>query len=548
MTERAKVGDPLNIHSRPIFRPAATPVDTYVRPAAPKESKGTVLRDALSAVQQSLSPVIQKEFKQSAKREYERGQELYQETRENFADAVRDGDVPMGASPFVRRGYRESQLNVQAAQYNIELQRRLEHSNLEAEEDPEVIEQFIADFDEEFIAANGLSEIPQTEFSRVFRPQALQAQNNFRNEQGSRNIAYVEEARFRSFQNEVYLATTQGRFSGPEGSAAADAKNLADWLEARAQDMVEEGIDPEQVENLILQSVSQVALERTSNSTMSVLNGITVAGRPPLRETMQARGVRQNISNRIAAQEQARARAAQAAANRERAIAAQNTISQANAAAWSGDLETAERLRDQVNQTNPSAARSIQVQIRQARGDGEDAFREGGLGTVVQGIAGAPDVETAYEQVYEGVNTGLLNPRDVGTAMGVADDMFRVDELRVGGLEALEGDTALQRIRADLSSQFPLTVDGFNVDGAADDLVRAEREFDDSMVEYLTNNPGDRAGAITYAREVFDSVSPTMNSRPPQAAQTSVQPLGASLSATQSTGAGIDNNAPDWAQ
>ena len=78
------------------------------------------------------------------------GQRLYQENRIAMGDAVRTGLIEEGASPYLRKGYRISQMNTLAARYATELEAKLVTEKLYTNGDPERIESYIADFQKNF--------------------------------------------------------------------------------------------------------------------------------------------------------------------------------------------------------------------------------------------------------------------------------------------------------------------------------------------------------------------------------------------------------------
>lgn len=96
------------------LKPSAAPVNTYVQPRRailpqlPTNQSGLAqLGEAL----QTLNPSIQKFLADTKTRQdaadNEFGANQYDQLRKSYAQAVADGDIPAGASPFVRKGYQE---------------------------------------------------------------------------------------------------------------------------------------------------------------------------------------------------------------------------------------------------------------------------------------------------------------------------------------------------------------------------------------------------------------------------------------------------------
>ena len=129
----------------PTVSATASPVDIYVRPAD-KTSPFAALADTLSRLEQKAVPVLQREEQRRAERELKEGQRLYEENRFAIGDAVKKGIIEEGASPYIRKGYRISQMSTLAMRYAEDLERVLEQQKLYTNGDPARIEAFVADF------------------------------------------------------------------------------------------------------------------------------------------------------------------------------------------------------------------------------------------------------------------------------------------------------------------------------------------------------------------------------------------------------------------
>ena len=133
MATRTESNDYLSIFARPALAVHAKPVDTYIRPVK-ETSKGDALGAALESLN-SLTPALAKSTARQASREITEGEEIWEKNRSTFAEAVGSGEIPAGASPYVRKGYRKSQLHTLSANYAVELNRAMEGSAIH-EEDP----------------------------------------------------------------------------------------------------------------------------------------------------------------------------------------------------------------------------------------------------------------------------------------------------------------------------------------------------------------------------------------------------------------------------
>lgn len=540
-TSRQKVGDPLSVHSRNVSSVEARAVDTYVRPAAPKKSKADLLLGALAEANPAFGGVVGHYRDKAIDRETAEGKELYEDNRVAFGEAVRSGKIPAGASPFVRQGYRKSRINVLGAQYNIELQRALEHSNIEAEEDPQAVEAFIRDFDAEFTQVNGIGDLPANEISEIFRPLTDNSQNRFRNQQADRNIAFVEEQRTRSFEQELYMAVSQGRFTGPPGSASADAKSLGDWLQLRANEMWEEGISHEVIERSILTTVGEVALQNGSLSTASLLDGISVGGMPTIGSSAAGRNLDRQISSAIASQERAAHNRANAEVTETTRENKRSLAQQAQEAAMNGDIDRARELTAELNLLDPTAARSVDGFVRRYEGDVEDSAEEGAYAFTRDAVAGAGSASEGEDLINEGIISGNLSNESYERLHRLNERLHGSTE-EVSPLDALETDRTIKDQRGRFASSYP-AMDEWGqiaIPANADLRANAEDSFDDYMIDWLsanTNEDGhyDRLAARQAARDARDQ------------ALLMYPPVGTSSPETTPPDDGGDPSVPDWA-
>ena len=105
---RPVVGNPFE-NQIPTVSPTASPVDIYVR-GTEKRSAMAGLADTLKRFSQKAVPVLGGLEQQAAEREILEGQKLYTENRIAIGEAVKNGIIEEGASPYIRKGYRISQI------------------------------------------------------------------------------------------------------------------------------------------------------------------------------------------------------------------------------------------------------------------------------------------------------------------------------------------------------------------------------------------------------------------------------------------------------
>ena len=112
---RRVVGNPFE-NQLPTVAATARPVDTYVR-AVVEKSPLEGLAKLLSNLEKKAVPALQREEERRANAEYAEGVELYNKNRIEMGQAVKDGLIDEGASPYFRKGYRISHLSAMGARY-----------------------------------------------------------------------------------------------------------------------------------------------------------------------------------------------------------------------------------------------------------------------------------------------------------------------------------------------------------------------------------------------------------------------------------------------
>ena len=202
---RPVVGNPFE-NQIPSISPTARVVETYVQPVKNKDF------EALTQMLNELDPKVKRNAENNKKRAddlaYKEGTRLYQENRVAMGEAVKQGLIPEGASPYLRKGYRESQMNTLAMRYTGELEAALASENLHHNDDPNVVNKFISDFQADFVEANGMSQFNDAEMATNFGTSAAKAEELFRQSWQNKHIEWQKEENYKQLGNEVYEAVS----------------------------------------------------------------------------------------------------------------------------------------------------------------------------------------------------------------------------------------------------------------------------------------------------------------------------------------------------
>lgn len=303
---RPVVGNPFENQIATVS-PTASPVDVYTRPVVEK-SPLEALATTLSRLEQKALPALQAEEKRRAEREFAEGQRLYQENRIALGQAVKDGLIDEGASPYLKKGYRISQMNTLGMRYTAELESALERQKLYTTDDPARIEKFIAKFQEDFMNKNGMADFAPHEVAQYFGTTAAKGNEVFRTAWREKHVGWQREQNYLAFQKEV-AETTIGLFK-PDMSIEQRKKamaNFSTWLEGRAKSASVDGMKNSQILDTILTGVG-VAVEQSGETDVLDVFKQTKFGTAAAASSLKVQAKILDIEAKALRMEEARAR------------------------------------------------------------------------------------------------------------------------------------------------------------------------------------------------------------------------------------------------
>ena len=267
---RPVVGNPFD-NQIPTTSPVATPVDTFVR-GVEKRSSMAGIAETLDRFSRKAAPALQRLEQQAAEKELLEGQRLYQENRVAIGEAVKSGLIEEGASPYLRKGYRISQMNTLATRYAEELETNLITQKLYTSGDPERIESYTQKFQEDFVNANGMADFTDSEMAEYFGLSAGKADEAFRSAWRSKHVAWQKEQQYKAFESEV--ATVVQTLIRPDMTDAeqdsAYAK-AADWLQSQAKLRNLDGQDNKRVLDSMVSGILFAATQNQDPELLDVL-------------------------------------------------------------------------------------------------------------------------------------------------------------------------------------------------------------------------------------------------------------------------------------
>jgi DNA-binding phage protein len=268
---RRVVGNPFE-NQLPTVAATARPVDTYVR-AVVEKSPLEGLAKLLSNLEKKAVPALQREEERRANAEYAEGVELYNKNRIEMGQAVKDGLIDEGASPYLRKGYRISHLSAMGARYTNELSNALDNQELYKNGNPESISDFTNKFYTDFQENNGLDDYESLEVAEYFSGAASKANEAFRQSWTEKNVAWQKDQNYAAWTNEISTyADAMFLEDDTDVERAIKADGMAKWLNNKAKLAEIDGMDREKVNKTIIDAIVLSAYELNDPDVLDVLD------------------------------------------------------------------------------------------------------------------------------------------------------------------------------------------------------------------------------------------------------------------------------------
>ena len=261
----------------PTVAPTARTVDIYKR-GVEKESPFAVLAQTLQRLEAKAVPALQREEQRRAAKEIAEGQELYNETRTSIGQAVKDGVIAEGESPYLRKGYRIANLNVLSARYANELQQALISNKLYKNGDPAAIDKFASDFYDSFKERGEFEGFAAEEVAEYFSTSAASATEQFRASWKSQHVAWQEAQNYKALGEEVstFTATSFDGLTGDEEDEKVVVDALSTWITEKLAVADRDGMDREKVNATIVDSILITAQEELDEDILDILDDVRV--------------------------------------------------------------------------------------------------------------------------------------------------------------------------------------------------------------------------------------------------------------------------------
>jgi GH24 family phage-related lysozyme (muramidase) len=231
----------------------------------------------LTSIQAKADPVLKAAEKRAAEREYAEGQALYEKTRKSLGDAVRDGVIEEGASPYLRKGYRVSNLNILSNKFATELDVALNAKQLYKNGNPAAAEAYARKFAEDFASKNNIDGFTPQEVAEYFLPNQQKASAAFISSWRTKNITWQRDQNYIKFGEEVGEFSNT-LFSDTDTPEQRELKQLTfgNWLTNKIAQAETDGMDRSRINSTMANNILITALENKDASILDVFDRLKV--------------------------------------------------------------------------------------------------------------------------------------------------------------------------------------------------------------------------------------------------------------------------------
>ena len=259
---RQVVGNPFD-NQIPTVSPTAQIVDTYYR-VQPERSPLAGIAESLQRFKAKAQQPLANMENRAIERELAEGENLYNETRLNIGEAVKQGIIAEGESPYIIKGYRMANLNVLAARYADQVNNDLIAKKLYKTNNPASIEEYTASFYDNFAAKNGLDQFKEVEVAEIFSDSARKANESFRNSWIVKNREWQAAQAYTAFENEIaeYTATFFNDTDTVD-IRANKTELFGKWLTNKIAEADKDGLNRDKVKATVIKDMMLTASEQT---------------------------------------------------------------------------------------------------------------------------------------------------------------------------------------------------------------------------------------------------------------------------------------------
>lgn len=481
----------------PSVRPSVGFTDTFHTAPAPDLSGIAELSSALDKFSNRAASVIDDKYQELSEEELAEGRAAYEASRVQLNGAIKEGVIPAGATPHFRRGWRLSQLSNLATSVDSQLRQEYAESPVRNSDNVDEVRAWYATRANELLIDNGGNEFSPAMLTEAFYPGIRHGEASLGNNHVNERIKFAEE------QAEIELdisfqSTLQGISDndGWEDNPSVNASAAGQTLQARADEMVANGMSPTTVNRILQEAILTHAQDVNDPDVLSVADHIRT-GTGKLAGTSAWREASERVEDALQSERERAIRFNDYQVEKRRADATRSVMTSAIQTILNDPSADLSEQMSTLSRVDPASALSLDRAQKQL-------------------LEREQRVVEDHEDVAELNHLAILNPDGAIAAAirGVSEGRFTQDTVRAtialatstrnnGGLFAdaiINGEiTSLRSVI--LGNEFDATSD------SAETWRRAQRDIKIELTQWVASATEEANGTPPPRSEVYKAIS-----------------------------------------
>lgn len=471
---------PPEIRGPSALRPVASPVDSYVRPAAPQRSNLHDLAGALGKIDRDLSGFLNERKQQTDKIDKIRGEAAFNKAnQQGWAEAVRSGSVPANASPIFQESYKSAQGNIEGGRLRDLWAVEYQQWGGRNSDDPAVFE----DFFKTFVRENVQSDDPYVLQGLNPHIRALHenARATHRSEVANRTYDGSVEAHVAGAGIDIDSANDEG-LRNPLGT---DYEGLWSSLLSKREEALTSGIKPEDFDKSLQSAIAAKTLEHRDPGLVELLDRKLPGRDYSISDTADGQKLKQTILSDL--EQMAISQMSDEARQQKKADdARKDEIVRGLVDTLYEDpqADIPDEVLKEWSRYEPEArVKAMELRAKIIDGQGQEDPR-----AILELYQTLREPGASASDVTNAVSGGVIQSH---TEFKKALDFLKTyQEARQGDSKIFKSQ-AVTRIRSTIKTRTTADgiVDPFNTGGWSDDGLAAAQDFEYQLLEWSNANP-----------------------------------------------------------
>lgn len=236
----------------PSLRPSVGFTDTFYKPAAPDTSGLNALQDTLDNFAGRVNKFAAEQQEVMSAEELAEGKAAYDLARTKMNGAINAGEIPAGATPHFRRGWRLNQLSNLATSIDGTLRQEYAASAVRNSDNVDEVSAWYRTRSNELLMENGAEGYSNALLSEAFWPALQRGETNLNSLHVKDRIKVAEEGAALEFdisiQNTLQAVQQNG---GWEAAPQENAQAVGNALQEKLDAMVANGMSPHKANGIL---------------------------------------------------------------------------------------------------------------------------------------------------------------------------------------------------------------------------------------------------------------------------------------------------------